>query len=138
MGLVVGCGSKAKDETYSVTINNTGEKYDTKAAFLQQYATATSSVATNLSSCSNDVSDIAKLNECKKDVADEIQKIVDIQGPSDVADKEKKIDELMVQYNDIVQSITSTFKSSDMSGLQSKLSTWMSDFTTAVKDYQAN
>lgn len=139
MGIMVGCGGP-KDETYDITVNNTGKQYSTATEFYQAYSSSMLSIGNDLTKCSQNIgsnADVSALNKCKKGVADELQTLVDLQGPTDKADKEKTMDDLIVDYNnDIIQSISSDMKTSDFSDFQTKISDWQQKMAAALVAYQ--
>lgn len=136
MGIMVGCGG-AKNETYDITVNDLGKKYSSVADFLSAYSSTLTTAGTDFQTCMSSGGDATQLNKCKKQIADELQKLVDLQGPTDKASQEKAMDDLIVSFNnDVVQSLKTKMNSSDITDLQKKISDWQQKMTAAVVAYQ--
>ena len=131
--------SASSNQEFPIEIHNTGPRINDAIDFLDKYSSSMTSIGNYLQTCSKSVDsptgDLTKLNQCKKDTALKLQELVDLQGPSANAAKEKTMDGLIVEYNDLIQSIKSTMTNDDLSGFSQKISTWQKKMTAAITAY---
>lgn len=143
--LVVGCGGAnkgVKDETYDISVKNTGKKYATANDFYDNYSKLIANSETEFQNCITQLGsdpskvDVSKLNECKKAMAEKLQELVDTQGPANKASQEKALDDLMMKYNnEVVQGLKHKMSVSESDEMLDKISDIQQKMTVALLDY---
>ena len=130
------------NQEFPVEIHNTGQKINNANDFSYKFYSSLSDVGKYLMTCSKNVDsptgDLTNLNQCKKNTALKLQDIADLQGPIAYAAKEKTMDELIVEYNNLTQAIKTTMTEADITNLTKKLETWHTKISDAITDYMSS